>query len=1640
MKHPTHTGYSVSSAIRFLKPRQLSTLAAILIIVFGLAYSFSKETPMGSISGKVRAQESNRPLPKTRVRLQPVNHNSGEIDDLPEPRSVRCDANGEFHIGQLPAGDYQISASSRAHSVSDWNVTVTEGGQTSVLLSIARSEEPLQVKEHLRVFTTLEAPKLAVSGYADEKQPAGKDSMQVRIWKTRLSSVVSKTGGLQALKEMTGTAAASPIKPFLLESATGESSELMLDRAISIKEDIEGFFYQHLDLARLASKSLPKGLYLCEIKHSQETVSTWLQVSDMALVVKRSKDQKLVYTADLQTGIPRSGSLIRSYLNGTAVAETKTDSSGIAEMTNITKTYSAGIGQSRDKQAIMLAVDGDDEALVNRTEYSEENAGSTRVHSYTDRPIYRPGQRIQFKSIVREVSEGTGDVQSRYAAKQGQPVDVALRDPSGEQIYKQHLLTNRHGSIFGSIDLNSEAPTGVYVLHVSVDGEEHTHDITIASYKKPEFAVTVTPDKPRYLKGDSVSMTVSGQYFFGAPVAGAKVSYSVYRSPNWNDSSADESDNGDSYDEESSGRRGEYGGESVAQGETRLDASGKADISFSSVPTLNASDPKFPYGAGGEDGRDETFTTSVTVTEGEHRESIAEGKALVTPGDFKLSARFDGYVGAPGQPSTLSLKASDYIGKSVHLASVEVESGYETWQDSGTQFKRISLQTVALNSAAPVIIPFAPPHAGEYVVKVRVHDAGGHIISGRASLYVVSKGGDNLNTTYTSLSILTDKRNYKSGDTARLLVNTAHTGQTVLITIEGEKIFHRQTLAIKQQSSIVSIPIRQEYGPNIFISACYIMNKHFAQSQTPLRVSAPQREMKVEITTESEPVGAFSTTLARYEPRQQITYHIRTSDLKGKGLPAELSFGVVDESIYALKEDSPHALQDDFYPRRVNEVSTDYSFAEVYLGDADKSEPKITARKKFPDTAYWNPEIQTDSLGNATVSFELPDNLTTWRATATAHSLDTKIGRAVNRIVVSKFFLVRLETPRFLTQLDETRLSAFVHNETSQPITASVGLSADNLKVNGPSIQQVLVEPFKMMQVTWPVRAENIGDAKLTVKAWTSKTAGGMQSTDGVETTLPIRPHGREIVTGHSGELTAANPENEVMRLDPKSVPSLSKLTVRITPSISSSLLGATDYLVGYPYGCTEQTMSRFLPDILVHRALRLHGISPSATTAQLPKMVENGLQRLYRFQHGSGGWGWWEADADSPWMTAYVLYGLASAKSEGYSIRENALKNGAKAALKMARDVNTDLSDRAFLIYALALLGDKANARAERHRPIELSRFSSEALGYMLLTDRLLGETDTAVIEALSKKGIAHDGSLHWVSTVRSNARDWDSIETTSTALRSMIALNRQDARIGQVLKWMMIQRTGDYWSSTRDTSWVLAAFCDYLASQPGYSASGEVRIKLNGKTVQAYKLNPDLTREREIALRIPVAQLRPNKNDVTLERVGGSSPVFYSVDLRQTVTGDNLPAISTDHLSVKREYLRQIPKKLHGDYWTLDTEPTNNQLTAGDNIQVKLTIQVPKEMNYVLVEDAYPSGCAIEDRGDADSVADSQYEWSSVDVRDDRIAFFVRTLSPGVHVITYNLRAQTPGSFRALPTLVQAMYTPESRAQAEEARISIH
>jgi hypothetical protein len=323
------------------------------------------------------------------------------------------------------------------------------------------------------------------------------------------------------------------------------------------------------------------------------------------------------------------------------------------------------------------------------------------------------------------------------------------------------------------------------------------------------------------------------------------------------------------------------------------------------------------------------------------------------------------------------------------------------------------------------------------------------------------------------------------------------------------------------------------------------------------------------------------------------------------------------------------------------------------------------------------------------------------------------------------------------------------------------------------------------------------------------------------------------------------------------------------------------------------------------------------------------------------------------------------------------------------------------------------------------------------VLLAKLLDEDARRPLAELGRRALQDGTTIHWESK-ESNRWDWNRRIATALGLRAVLAVDRSDPRIGPIVRWLMLHRRDSFWWSTRDTSWVLAALADYLAGERASNLTGDVRVLLNGRLVQTYRLTPDQFGKPDFVLRLGGSTLRPGGNTVTIERGEGTSRVFYSAVLRQTIAMDNIPALSTAGMSVAREYLRVLPKKVGQDTWTLQTEPTRGQLRQGDQILVRLTVKAPRDVAYVVLEDPFPAGLEPTDRGTAD-VDEWRYWWTYTDVRDDRIAFFARTLPAGEHVFEYYVRAQSPGTFAAMPAIVQGMYNPETHGETASSRVVV-
>lgn len=1551
--------------------KSLGLVAGLGVCGALLAYGVTEEVPIGGLAGKVLMKENGRPLPGALVTLEPIY--TGDDDSPLRIRKIDTNADGTFRLKSLRSGQYLLTITGDAHEMSREPINVTEGKSKDSTFRLDPMAPYLDLYVSQHVCTPNESPKFQIKGFFD------KGDITFTSYKLDMNKVLEAGNLRQALSPLSYSRYGNqePADP----TTIGTKIETWTQAP---KRDVEGVFVESIE-----GKKLEEGLYWIAAKGGGMSTGSWFMVTRISLVTKHFGSDAVAYVSDIVTGKPVPGAQLATF-------------SGSAQPVGV--TGQDGSLRFKLNSKTLFATSGKSQALVDLY-MGESDEDPVRVVTYTDRPIYRPGDTVEFKGIVRKL------VGRDYVVPTASPVSVELRDEDDNVAGSAKLTTNPMGTFSGRFQLSKELGPGYYSLVSRFGDHESRQGVSVAAYRKPNYAISVTPEKPSYVRGDRVRMKVKAEYYFGGPVPDAKVEAYVYRSEFY-----DPSLFGEEYSDYWGGEGEGYGGESIGDViNVKTDDNGEAWVEFDTALDKDVTAES-----------DYVYSMNVSVADEAGKYFEGSGSVKVLRGDFLLGIAVKNWVVTPGAPFEVTIKTVTPEGKPVANTKVDIVSGIEFWNGKDMEFMKPERQTVTLDSSGTAKLQLTATRAGSYSIKATAQDSKGNSIG--ASDYVWADGLVDANAFRpTPLDITLDRETYKPGETAKAVIQCGAPGGSALLTIEADKLYETRVVALDKPSVTVEFPVRAEHAPNVFVSVVYVREKNYNQASGDLRVDDPQRKLKIEITPDKN----------TYQPGEIATYALTTSSEDGKPVSAEVSVGVVDESVYAIAEDSTDLLRE-FYPRRYNRVETTYSFPDLYL-DGDKAPTSIQVRRTFKDTAFWAPTVTTDPSGHATVTVELPDNLTTWRATAYGITSRTEVGKAVSKVVAKRDLMVRLEAPAFLVGEDKQRVTAMITNQTGSDASVNLELVAAGVAVDGELRQKVDVKANGTESVAFMVTPQKSGEATLTAKAWID---GG--ANDGVESKIPVLPHGRTIRERYAGSVDGSGSVVVTKRNNADS--NVGQLTVTVSPTLAPALVQALDDLIDFPYGCVEQTMSRFLPAVTVSQAMKAGGFPSPRRAAEIPAIVRDGITRLNRMQHPSGAWGWWEYDDDDAFMTAYVLDGLRRAKLAGYAIDDQRVERALTWAKKRIElpvpvvqpatskwekeyfesEVRREVYNRAYLAYALAAGGQKQPARkffgsSTGRQPAAL------VAAYAALSAQAMGDDPAAALAALTSQAVVSGAVASW------REQFWG-VETTGRCFDALIRVSPQHPLVEKVARWLMERRRGRSWWSTRDTSLAMLGLSKYITITKELGQVGQIQVKVEGTVVGTF----DAT-SAESRLTIPIASLKSGENKV--EFVGlGVKRIYWSAELLQVdVAGEIAPA-PAEGLSVERRYFKLSTRRFEdGSVRFAPGKEPITQADAGDLIQVQLTLKSDRPREYVLIEDPIPAAFHVAEREDVSSPDDWGWWWDKVQIFDERVAIFARFLPTGEKVITYTVRVEAPGTCAALPTLVSSMYDPEAVASSSGAKFEV-
>lgn len=1384
------------------------------------------------------------------------------------------------------------------------------------------------------------------------------------------------------------------------------------------------------DSQDLPIDKLPAGLYLVEATDGQYKAYTLLMVSHIVLVTRTSPGNVLAYVVDRQSGTPIAHAQVAYGIGHQQQAQAETDADGVAELHGtVTK-------QDEEDSLWVVATAHDEFAAVTPIAWAFNNSETSKWASYvyTDRPVYRPGHTVHWKALLR------ARVANHLELPKLASIHVRIADEQDHPIFDQQMPVSADGAVAGDVVLSDRAPLGYYTIRLGDTSDDVSDSFHVEDYRKPEYQVRVTPQNQHVLQGQSMQVVIDSRYFFGEPVAFGKVKYRVYHSPHyWWDEDEDQSGEGTD-DQDRSSDTDMYGADQESEQTAKLDANGKLTINVATK--IDSS----------ERHTDQDYIIEAGVTDEANREITGRGHFIATYGSYRIHIEPDSYSVRAGDSGHFTITAVDYDGKPVQT-HVHLSLNWRRWSNGNTVTTQGGSADVTTDQHGTAHAAIPVDQSGSAEVLASSTTPEGRTVIDESWLWVF--GGDEadwLSGGSRSVQIIADKKTYAPGDTAHLSIVSQVDHFHALVVATGYSVEFCKIISSDGMTVNFDLPITTDSQPNLDVSVFFLKDGQLYQASQQIKVPPVEQQLQVEIKRNKDV----------FQPEQPADYDVYTRDFRGKPVSANLSFGVVDEAIYSIYPDTSGDMVKVLYPNRFNFASVDSSLQYYFSGAAgDKSpmladrkssyrpqlaqvkpdndivQPKI--RKAFPDTAYWAPILHTDALGHAHVRFTFPDSLTTWRATVRAITADSQAGSAIDRVIVRKNVIVRMGTPRFLRKGDEITIPVIAHNYLDQAKQIQISLDIHGLDLVAGAPKQITVASKSDGTVLWRVKASSIGTATLLAKALTN------QESDALELTFPVEPSGVLETINESGVVTASS-ASSVIDFPANTDPAAHELHIEVSPSTAGSLFSALDYLTSYPWGCTEQTMSSFLPNVIVAETLKKLNVAGHIDPADLQAKVDAGFDRLADYQHDDGGWGWWKEDDSRVFMTAYVISGLGEAASY-YPLnpqRQQMLQNGRQyLQTQLAQHPRMIPDLRAYVVYSLsesgsADLSDQLNTLWSRRNDL-----SAEGLALTGLAMLHVSDSRTSDLAKLLEAKVRQQGDLaSWPSTYNPllDLEYDDSAESTAFAMRFLSKADAQSPLLPKAAEWLMLNRDNGYWwDSTEQTAMVIFGLVDYLANSQELNADFDADVRVNGASVgQRHFTSADALAGTVLDVTVPTEKLTSH-NTVEIAHTG-SGRAYWTTQATYYSTEHKLYQQGTLSLNLTRDYFRLTPAQEKGNI-VYHLDPLNGTAQIGDILAVHIAIS-GSPAKYLFLEDPIPAGTEFLQNEDSYNIVSRPSDWTwwytRREFHDDRAVIFATDFS-GHQESFYLLKVVNPGSFSIDPAHVEPMYQPGIQATSDELHLNV-
>lgn len=1391
--------------------------------------------------------------------------------------------------------------------------------------------------------------------------------------------------------------------------------------------------------------------------------SHFMMVTTTNLTIKASLNKVLVWATDIKTGKPVSNAPLKIYgPQEQLLASGYTDSNGLFEASTPAVTTDLmrepriavletetlfGIGSSN-------WADGIDPGWFNIQSIFAPDP--LRVYLYTDRPIYRPGEQVDFRAVIRNKDDMV------YSLPEMNAVPVQITNSKGDIVFSKELPLTQFGTVNGTFQLDKEAGLGNYRIDVKIPNGSFQQSFqtntsigfSVAEYRVPEFQVNVTPQEPQVAQGQTLHVNVDSSYYSGGPLRQAHVQYQIISLPstfqytgkghyNFTDEEAD-------FD-----YRAPYNRE-IAKGEGITDDTGRYVISL----PINLADRPFT----------QTYTIEANTLDDTGQATSAHTAVQVHTGMMYVGAQPEHYVAEANKPALFNLIAVNLQSQPVPDQNIKVEIVERRWnnvQETDDQGRTtwtwevenlpITNANVTTDKNGKSTYSFTPTHAGIYNIRLTTTDSVGNEVHSSTGVWVSGKeyvwwkqNNDN------RIQIIPDKDEYHVGDTAEILIASPYQGQAqALVTVERAGVMHSDLITLNNNTYLYRVPITPDFAPDVFVSVMLVkgIDKNnpvasFRMGLTQLKVDPEQKQLTVSITADHRQAS----------PNDVVRYTIQTTNYRGEPVKAEVGVALTDLAVLSLADPNSHPLMDYFYNLQGLGVRTGTALTmntdqltqqtiDMIKGGGGGG-PEIgviEVREKFIDTPYWNATLTTDENGQVGFDVTLPDNLTTWRLDARAITKGDDgvmlVGQNTADLVSTRPLIVHPVTPRFMVVDDLVTLAAVVDNNTTKDLSVDVSIQASGVTIKDSLKQTVSIPAGGHQRMEWQAQANNVTAAEIifTADAGDYKDATRPLLGEGDKHLLPIYRYEVPETVGTSGMLRSGGSRTESINLPENWNITKGQLDIHIEPSLGVTTIAGLDYLRMYPYDCIEQTVSKFLPNIMTYRALTALNVHDPALKANLDQTVTQELQYLYTAQKPDGGWGWFIEEQSNPLTTAYALIGLAEAKIQGFSIDDSRIQSAQRFlqttfVIPSLATAQWRLNRQAFVLYALARSGSPDVARAANLFDIR-DRLSFDAKAFLAITFSLINKDDpraeTLLSDIINKAVVSATGTF-WQDDYTDYWNWGTNTRTTAIALDALVKIRPQSGLIPNVVRWLTTIRSTRVWSTTQETAWAVMGLTDWMALTGELKPDYEYQINLNQKTLSQGAITTGNVMT-PIDLTVQVSDLLKGEiNQLVFERSDGQGALYYTAHLEAYLPVPQVLALNKGMI-IQRLYTRPNDEK----------RLPITQAAVGDLIQVHLTLIAPNDLYYAAIDDPIPAGTEAVDPhlntsqqigvrpglNAADPLSRGWGWWwfSHIEYHDQKVSLYSSYLPAGTYEYTYYVRAVVPGKYNVIPATGQEFYFPE-------------